>query len=106
MAIELRFLTALIRKDAVAASFPGGLAGFRRTHPEALEDESLFAIRSLSGGELNEALDDIAAAGLDLGACCAVGDMWGGPFTPCDGIAFERIESESGLPRWLARLGA
>lgn len=104
MAIELRFVTALIRKDGIENHFAGGLTGFRKAYPDSIEDDDLVAIRSMSGGELEETLGEIFASAPGLADCCAVGDMYAGPLTHAEGIAFGQSEGASGELAWLARL--
>lgn len=86
--LPISLLTAVFTKVGIAAGYPGGVAGFRDDHPFAKEDRHLLAIVSMSSSDLQEQLDAIAAKGLDLWECCAVADMFAGPFEGCTGIEF------------------
>jgi len=101
--LPISFLTAVFTKRGIAAGYPGGVAGFRDDLRCAMEDRHLIAIVSMSGGELQERLDAIAAKGLDLSKCCAVADMFAGPFEGCTGIEFFTTGYSPLQPGWRAR---
>lgn len=101
--LPVNFLTAVITKASVAATYPGGVAGFRRDHPHAKEDPHLFALVSMSGHDLQARLDALAAKGLDLAAGCAVADMMVGPLEGCLAIEFFNTGDSPFSPRWRAR---
>ena len=101
--LAVSFLTAVFTKRGIAAGYPGGVAGFRDDLRCAMEDRHLIAIVSMSGGELQERLDAIAAKGLDLSKCCAVADMFAGPFEGCTGIEFFTTGDSPLQPGWRAR---
>jgi len=101
--LAVSFLTAVFTKTGVAAGYPGGVAGFRDDQLCAREDRHLIAIVSMSGGELQERLDAISAKGLDLAQCCAIADMFAGPFEGCTGIEFFTTGDSPFQPGWRAR---
>lgn len=102
MGIPISFTTAVVKKSAVRKHYPNGIEGFRRDHPGAREDAYLFGLASMSGGDLQETLDSLSAAGLDLTACCAIGEMFSGESEACPGIEFCQLEQWP--PRWEVRL--
>ena len=105
MSIKLSFLSAVIRKQDLASHFPGGLAAFQQIFHPAIEDDDLYALCSMSGGELGETIEKIAAAGFDSERMVAVGDMWSGPFNSVAGISFTSEHTDGTMPVWYARAG-
>jgi len=97
MTVQLCFTTAVIRKDAIAAHYPGGLAAFADAFGPFREDEALVGICSMSTGELGEIIESIASTGFDIDRHVAIGDRWPGPFETVDGIAFEKEDQPNGL---------
>lgn len=93
MSLPIRFLTAAIKKSAIRRHYPGGLAGFRKEHPEAAEDSYLYGIVSMSGGELQQKLERIGDRGINLVEACAVGDQFIGPVERHPHFAFEATGS-------------
>ena len=63
MSIRIVFQMVVIKKSAVRKHYPDGEAGFRSTYPFAAEDRYLFGLGSMSGGELEEILQELTAAG-------------------------------------------
>jgi hypothetical protein len=63
MSIRIVFQMVVIKKSAVRKHYPDGEAGFRSTYPFAAEDRYLFGLGSMSGGELEEILEELTAAG-------------------------------------------
>ncbi len=103
MSIPIKHMTAAIKKSAVHRDYPGGLEGFRRDFPFADEDFYLIAIRSMSGGELQEMLDCIGKAGLTLIDCCAVGAQFIGPIERHPHFEFASTPGDP-LPAWEVKL--
>jgi hypothetical protein len=101
--IPISLLTAVLTKAGIEAAYPGGVAGFRADHPHVKSDRHLLAIVSMSSNELQEQLDAIAAKGVDLAGCCAVADMFAGPFQGCAGIEFLTTGDTPLQPGWVAR---
>jgi len=89
MSIPIKFLTAAIKKSAIRRDYRGGLAAFRKNHPNALEDHYLVGIVSMSGGELQEVLERIGDHGIRLLESCAVGDQFIGPIERHPHFAFD-----------------
>ena len=102
MAIRLRLVTALVRRDAVEADYAGGAEAFRRDYPQAEEDAGLFGLHAMSGGEIEQLLARIAAKGVRIECACAVGDMWAGSLSPCQGITFDALDSGGRVRSWFA----
>lgn len=103
-AVRIVFLTAVFTRTGVQAGYPGGVPGFRKDYPYARLDRDLLTLSSISSGELGEMLDAIAAKGLDLASCCAVADMFGGPFEQCEGIEFFSTREDFFNRGWMACL--
>lgn len=103
-AVRIVFLTAVFTRSGVQAGYPGGVPGFCEDYPYARPDRDLLTLSSMSSGELGEALDAIAAEGLDLVSCCAVADVFAGPFEACDAI--EIFSTRDGFfdRGWMAHL--
>jgi hypothetical protein len=103
MTVLLCFTTAVIRKDAIAAHYPGGLHAFAKEYAPLREDDELAAICCMSTGELGEIVAHIAATGFDVARHVAIGDRWAGPFEVVPGIVFENLGGSGGMPQWAAR---
>ena len=103
MSITLKFLTAGIKKSAVRRRYPGGLAGFRKDHPGALEDPYLFGIVSMSGKELEQMLTRLGEKRLDPSESSAVGDQFIRPLERHPHFEFRHIRSEN-REEWQLRL--
>jgi hypothetical protein len=106
MAVKLRFMSAIIRKDAIAEHFPGGDHAFRKTFQPEIEDEGLYALCSMSSGELEEIVETLRSSGFDTDRHVAIGDMWAGPFHEVSGIVFETEHTDAVFPQWFARCAA
>ena len=103
MSIRIVFQMVVIKKSAVRKHYPDGEAGFRNAYPFAAEDRYLFGIGSMSGGELEEILQELTAAGLDLPQCAAIADCHQGAIEKHPDIRFERVSNEF-FSQWSARL--
>lgn len=103
-AVRIVFLTAVFTRAGVQAGYPGGVSGFRKDYPYARLDRELLTLSSMSGGELGEILDAIAAKGLDLASCCAVADVFAGPFVECAAIGIFSTRDGFLDRGWMARL--
>lgn len=103
MSIPIKFMTAAIKKSAIRRHYPHGLTGFRRDYPSVIEDYYLVGLVSMSGGELQEMLDRIGNAGIDLPACCCVADAHLGPLDPHPHFDFIKAPDVL-LPTWEVRL--
>ena len=88
MAIELKFMTAVVRKTDIAIHYPGGRAAFEANHLLSKEDDKLYAIFAMSGGELGERIEELHSQGFDTDRFVAIGDFWNGPFKQVAGIKF------------------
>ena len=106
MSIPLRFMTAIVRKDVIATFYPGGLTLFQQTFNPVIEDNCLYAISSMSSGELGEIVEKLGSTGFDTDRHVAIGDMWAGPFHEVSGIVFETEHTDAVFPQWFARCAA
>jgi len=80
MTVEVKFLSALIRKADVAAHYPGGCAAFEQSHLLGTGDEHLYCCLAMSGQDLDVLIEQIHQAGFDTEQFVSMADMWGGPF--------------------------
>lgn len=101
MTVEVKLLSALIRKADVAAHYPGGCAAFEAKHLLGEGDSHLYRFIAMSGQDLEFSIEQIAQAGLDVDRFVSIADMWGGPFKRVPGIEYV-CESEAEVPRWFA----
>jgi len=63
MAIPIRVLTAVLKKGALAASYPGGLTRFFDEHPGIPEDDQLVGVPFMPGGYQRDFVDRLQASG-------------------------------------------
>lgn len=103
MSVRVTFLSAIIKKSAIRKLYSGGEERFRADFPYAAEDRHLFLVASMSGGEFDEILESLNAAGLDPESSYALGEIHSGEIQPCPDIIFEKV-SGGMFPRWDARL--
>lgn len=101
MAIKIGVFTVVLNKAAVAEKYRGGVEAFRRDH-ECVEDEYLFGLRTMSGEELHKIVEGLAAAGIELATCGAIGEMFSGAVETHPDIEFVQLERFP--PSWEARL--
>jgi hypothetical protein len=99
MTVLLCFTTAVIRKDAIAAHYPGGLHAFAKEYAPLREDDELAAICCMSTGELGEIVAHIAATGFDVARHVAIGDRWAGALR---GGAGDRVREPGRIRRHAA----
>lgn len=103
MSVRITFLSAIIKKSAVKKRYEGGEEQFRADFPYAAEDRHLFLVASMSGGEFDEILERLVAAGLDPENSFALGEIHQGEIQSCPDIVFEKVSGGT-FPRWDARL--
>lgn len=103
MSVRVTFLSAIIKKSAVRRLYNGGEEQFRADFPYAAEDRHLFLVGSMSGGEFDEIVDGLTAAGLNSETSFALGEINNGEIKPCPNILFERVSGGT-FSRWDARL--
>ncbi len=101
MTVEVKLLSALIRKADVAAHYPGGCAAFEANHRLGEGDSHLYRLIAMSGQDLEWAIEQITQAGLDTDRFVSIADMWAGPFKRVPGIKYV-CESDALPPRWFA----
>src|ERR1035437_1097216 len=102
MAIPISLLTAVLKKDAIEASYPGGLTSFLQDHLDIPQDEYLVGVPFMSGGELQEFVDSLKASGFDLARGLAVGEMFHGEWEHCTGIEFRAVDPAAPFGKWCA----
>ena len=91
MAIQIRFMTVVLKKSAIESTYPGGLTWFLRCYPKALRDEHLVGVAFMASSYVEQFIDVLHAIGFDLANGCAVGDMHVGVLESCEGIEFTPI---------------
>jgi len=103
MSIPIVFFTAVLKKQAIEASYPGGLARFLQDRPGAPQDEHLVGVSFMSGGDLQQFVDLLSAISFDISGGFAVGEMFNGEWEPCNGIEFQAQYSTDSVNRgWQA----
>ncbi len=103
MSVRVVFFSAIIKKSAVKHLYQGGLGQFKLDYPYAGEDNHLFIVASMSGGEFDEVVEDLNQKGLEPGNSFAIGEVGLGEIKHCPDILFEKV-SGGMFPRWDARL--
>jgi hypothetical protein len=104
MTVQVKFLSAFIRRTDVDAHYPGGCAAFEAQHTCAQGDPQLLTLLAMSGQDLDYALERVAQQGLDTERLVAVADMWAGPLKQAEGIRFysQPGSGDLPLPTWYA----
>ena len=102
MAIPINVLTAVLKKEAVEAGYPGGLARFLQDHPGTPQDEYLVGVPFMSSGDLQRFIDLLTAISFDISGGFAVGEMFNGEWEPCRGIEFRAQYSDRLNRGWQA----
>lgn len=104
MTVEVKFLSAFLRRADVDAHYPGGCVAFEAQHPCAEGDPQLLVLLAMSGQDLEHTLARIATRGLDIHRLVAVADMWAGPLQQAEGIAFTCTpgSDDRPMPTWFA----
>jgi hypothetical protein len=101
--IRLTFITLVLKKAILEATYPGGVRGFLTRYPYAHQDDQLVAVSAMSGGDIGETCEELVQAGFDLENGSAIGDQFAGPFKECPGIEFYRSRPDRPFsPRWVA----
>jgi hypothetical protein len=88
MTVQVKFVSAFIRRIDVDTHYPGGCAAFEAQHTCAQGDPDLMVLLAMSGQDLEYAVSRIAQSGLDIDRFVAVADMWAGPIKEAKGIRF------------------
>ena len=88
MAIPIRFITVVLKKEAVEVTYPGGLPQLLIDWPEIPMDDHLVGIPFMSSGEVGSFLDLLRSLGMNFESSGAVGEMLAGPTIRCAGIHF------------------
>jgi hypothetical protein len=99
--LYISFYSVVVKRSAVARSYPGGVEEFDRTFGAARSSDALSVMVAMSLSDVDWRLDRLFAAGLIPGADIAVAEMHHGPLLTCPGVAF----SSNGIeftPKWSA----
>ena len=102
MTIPIGFLTAVLKKAAIEAGYPGGYTRFLQEHPSVPQDDHLVGVPFMSGGALQEFVDSLKATGFDVAQGLAVGEMFHGEWEPCSGIEFRAVDPDRPFSAWVA----
>ena len=104
MTVQVKFVSAFIRRIDVDTHYPGGCAAFEAQHTCAQGDPDLMVLLAMSGQDLEYAVSRIAQSGLDIDRFVAVADMWAGPIKEAKGIRFfsKPGSAEVPVPTWYA----
>lgn len=103
-AIYVRFVTAVVKADAIARHYPGGLSAFDSEVGGDTAHPALRSIAAMSLDDMEAVVGQLEAAGLTLRENIAIGDMMHGELVACPGIVFSN-ETDGFTPRWSARVG-
>jgi hypothetical protein len=102
MTIPVSFLTAILKKEIIGTSYPGGLSRFMQDYPDLPEDAQLIGVPFMSGADLQDFVDSLKAIGFDVAQGLAIGEMHHGEWEGCAGIEFSALEPGNPLSRWVA----
>lgn len=103
MALQVRLLSAFVRKRYVELHYPGGRQAFERDHLLGAEDPDLYSVVAMSGSEIESCVERIGTQGFDTNRFVAVGDMWVGPLKLAQGIEFYASGATSLPPEWFVK---
>lgn len=87
--VPIRFMTVVLRKDAIDRVYPGGREAFRQSHPHD-EDEHLVALSFMASSYVETFESSLAAIGFVRGRDYAIGEMFHGELLACDGVRFRQ----------------
>ncbi len=94
MTLPVGLMNIFVLKERVRERIADGLDGFRNTFPHCAEDEHLFKLGAMSGGDLQALVDKLAKAGLDPEKDLAIAEGMHGPWQHSEGIAFRADGAE------------
>ena len=98
MSVLINCITAVILKSALERSLQNGCDEFRSIYPDVAEDDDLFALPSMSGGELLKLLNKLNLSPSDY----AIGDMFTGELSRHPDVEFVSEDIGLDLPGWKA----
>lgn len=101
MTLEVRLLSAFVRKVDIAKHYPGGCPEFEQRHVLGNSDTQLYSLVAMSPKDLEASLQDIVSAGFQADQFCAVADMWHGPIQSVPTIQFH-CQADTFPPVWFA----
>jgi hypothetical protein len=101
MALEVRFLSAFVRKADIFTYYPGGCSVFKERHRLGSADSALYSLVAMSATDLEASIMEIADLGFDVERFFAVADMWHGPMREVPMIRFNCRERKF-PPSWFA----
>lgn len=97
----------IVKRAAVARSFPGDVEEFERVYEPARKNGALFLLVRMSLNDVDHVLDRLFAQGLIPGQDIAVAGMVQGPLLECPGVVFETDDTEDVLfPSWTANVAS
>ena len=103
MPIPVIFITVVIKRQAIAEKYPGGLDAFRAAKGELSEDSHLLGLAFMSSGEADSLLLELACLGIKGGTDCVIANIYTGPMTLCDDIEFYALTPSAAFDReWRA----
>lgn len=72
MAVRVKFMSAVMRMQDVAARHAGGCAASETQHPASVDDATLYCQVTMSLDDLEDWLDELDLEGFDSGTFAAV----------------------------------
>lgn len=77
MALNIVFLSVVLRKEHIQQQWPQGLEGFNRQYPDCASDDSLILSAFMSYGETLTFVRELRDAGIDDGEIAVVDQFRG-----------------------------
>lgn len=96
------FKSIIIKRSALARSYPGGVEGFISRYRLPPQVGQLSSLSCMSLYDVEDILAQLNKAGIISGQDIAVCDMHEGPLLHCNSIRFERDNTEDFLSCWFA----
>lgn len=87
-AVPVSLFSIIVKKSAVARSYPGGPIAFDKTLGPAKGSDTLYLLSCMSLGDVDSVLNRLFAQGLIPGLDLAVAEMSLGPLLECPGVTF------------------
>lgn len=103
-ALPIAYHSIMVKRDAVARKFPGGVEEFECVHPVYSKNGGLFLIARLTQSETEPVLERLNAAGIIPGrdvAVCAVSE---GELLHCPGVRIWQMGPQAGEGGWFANV--
>lgn len=84
--LPIVFFSVVVKRAAVARSFPGGTDAFDRSFQPANSNDDMSTVTTMSWRDADCILGKLHAAGLTVGEDFGVMERWQGVLIPCHGI--------------------